>query len=979
MSQSNAEIMAADPDTWVEVDGELVPNYDMTLTAFAEGDVVTGLVVRVDRDEILVDIGYKSRRRHPDLRAVDPPQRRSGRRGVARRGGRRARHARRRTPTGASSCRRSARASRRPGSASRRPPRAASQSTATSSRSSRAASSSTSACAASCPPRWSTSGACRTWTSSCGQTLRCRVIELNRSRNNVVLSRRAVLEEERREVRQRILDTLDVGQGRRRRDLEHRRLRRLRRPRRHRRPDPHLRAVAGVTSTTRPRSSRSARRCASRCSTSTATASASRSASSRRRPIRGSACSEAYEQDDVVHGRVTKVVTFGAFVEILPGVEGLVHISELAAHHVENPREVVAQGQDVLGQDHRDRRRAPPPLALHQARRARGRGAPAHRTGGEAPLTTPTAAPHRRRRSPTTEAARARAARDDVFGDEAPGRTRTRRRRSRRAGCADARAAPRTSTPEARAELNDVARGPEAAVADEVGGRGASVEVEPEPEPEAAEPRPSRSRPPSPRLVEVEAAEPEAVEVEAAEPEAVEVEAAEPRSSRRVEDAEPAAAEADARRAKPSARGDEQRRAAAARRPDRGHRRRQEHRPRGLRAARRPDAVARTRSCTSCTARPRCATRSWRGLAPACSARTARSTAAAVGARVFADPSCRVRWLERSAAPARGRGARALASARGRRRRRACWCTRCRCCSRPGCEGRYDATVLITAPDEPCARARDRASASPSARSSQLSEDEKARRANHVYVNDGDRPEELEGWVADLVGSLTAWSRGAGSLAALVRAAVACAARAVSRCERTMPDWYARHPLPAGLRVDRARPRGDNYDLDPACSPRSSTWSRASGRTSRSRRGRRRAHAAAARDGPGHRGPHGRRRASSRTTCTTPRSTCATAPGTSATCARSTRGRPNADRARARGVQRRPGHRRRAGSPARRPASPCASATARHGPTWNESRMRAASTGGRTPTSSGTSRWPTPALQPMIRSDLPPTGGPACT
>jgi small subunit ribosomal protein S1 len=44
---------------------------------------------------------------------------------------------------------------------------------------------------------------------------------------------------------------------------------------------------------------------------------------------------------------VTKVVTFGAFVEILPGVEGLVHISELAQHHVENPREVVSQGDTV--------------------------------------------------------------------------------------------------------------------------------------------------------------------------------------------------------------------------------------------------------------------------------------------------------------------------------------------------------------------------------------------------------------------------------------------------------------------------------------------------------------------------------------------------------------------------------------------------------------------------------------------------------
>jgi len=56
---------------------------------------------------------------------------------------------------------------------------------------------------------------------------------------------------------------------------------------------------------------------------------------------------ENYHEDNVVEGRVTKVVTFGAFVEILPGVEGLVHISELAQHHVENPREVVSQGQPV--------------------------------------------------------------------------------------------------------------------------------------------------------------------------------------------------------------------------------------------------------------------------------------------------------------------------------------------------------------------------------------------------------------------------------------------------------------------------------------------------------------------------------------------------------------------------------------------------------------------------------------------------------
>jgi small subunit ribosomal protein S1 len=56
---------------------------------------------------------------------------------------------------------------------------------------------------------------------------------------------------------------------------------------------------------------------------------------------------EQYSEGDVVEGKVTKVVTFGAFVEIMPGVEGLVHISELAQHHVENPREVVSQGDQV--------------------------------------------------------------------------------------------------------------------------------------------------------------------------------------------------------------------------------------------------------------------------------------------------------------------------------------------------------------------------------------------------------------------------------------------------------------------------------------------------------------------------------------------------------------------------------------------------------------------------------------------------------
>jgi small subunit ribosomal protein S1 len=50
---------------------------------------------------------------------------------------------------------------------------------------------------------------------------------------------------------------------------------------------------------------------------------------------------------DVVDGRVTKIVAFGAFVEIYAGIEGLVHISELANRHIERPDEVVSVGQTV--------------------------------------------------------------------------------------------------------------------------------------------------------------------------------------------------------------------------------------------------------------------------------------------------------------------------------------------------------------------------------------------------------------------------------------------------------------------------------------------------------------------------------------------------------------------------------------------------------------------------------------------------------
>src|SRR5829696_5100256 len=55
-----AKIVEGSNGLLLEIDGQIVPNYDATLTPFAEGDVVTGHVVRIDKDEVLVDIGYKS-------------------------------------------------------------------------------------------------------------------------------------------------------------------------------------------------------------------------------------------------------------------------------------------------------------------------------------------------------------------------------------------------------------------------------------------------------------------------------------------------------------------------------------------------------------------------------------------------------------------------------------------------------------------------------------------------------------------------------------------------------------------------------------------------------------------------------------------------------------------------------------------------------------------------------------------------------
>ena len=74
--QPNAKVVEGSDGLLLEIDGKIVPNYDATMHPFAEGDVVTGHVVRIDNDEVLVDIGYKSEGVIPRQRAVDPQVRR---------------------------------------------------------------------------------------------------------------------------------------------------------------------------------------------------------------------------------------------------------------------------------------------------------------------------------------------------------------------------------------------------------------------------------------------------------------------------------------------------------------------------------------------------------------------------------------------------------------------------------------------------------------------------------------------------------------------------------------------------------------------------------------------------------------------------------------------------------------------------------------------------------------------------------------
>jgi small subunit ribosomal protein S1 len=326
----------------LNIDGKIVPNYAATMVSFDEGDVVNGKVVRIDKDEVLVDIGYKAEGVIPSnelsiRKSVDPAEEvelgevvdalvltkedAEGRLILSKK---RARFEKawRRIEVAADSGE---------------------------------------------PVEGSVIEVVKgglildlgvrgflpaslvdirrvhNLDEFMGQTLECKVIELNRSRNNVVLSRRAVLEEERKEVREQILGKLEPGlivEGKISNIVDFGAF-------------VDLDGIDGLIHISELSWSHVNHPSEVVAIGDTVRIKVLDIDRDRQRISLGLKQTQedpwqrvisTHRPGDVLEGTVTKVVAFGAFVEILPGVEGLVHISELADHHVENPSEVVEPG-----------------------------------------------------------------------------------------------------------------------------------------------------------------------------------------------------------------------------------------------------------------------------------------------------------------------------------------------------------------------------------------------------------------------------------------------------------------------------------------------------------------------------------------------------------------------------------------------------------------------------------------------------------
>ena len=457
-----------------------------------------GTVVRVDKDEVLVDIGYKSEGVIPvaelSIRRIGEP----GRRGLGRRRDRRARDdegGRRGAPA---SSRRSAPASSSPGRRSRARPRAGEPVNGRVIEVVKGGLILDLGVRGFLPASLVDIRRVQDLDEFLGKELRCKVIELNRSRNNVVLSRRAVLEDERKEMRQAILDRLnpgDVVEGTISNIVDFGAF-------------VDLDGMDGLIHISELSWSHVNHPSEVLEIGQTVNVKVLDIDRERQRISLGLKQTQSdpwqqvldhYGEGDVVEGRVTKVVTFGAFVEILPGVEGLVHISELARAPRREPARGRLAGRPGQRADPRDRRRAPPPLALAQARRG-GRPCPCRAPTAASPSTRRPTSGSRRRPSrraaarPRSRRPRRREARSrpTVEETEAVDASRPRRPTSSRAET------PRTRRRRDRAEVED-----EAPSRGRGGGRARAAEAErrargrrratPRAEPEADEPAPSRA------------------------------------------------------------------------------------------------------------------------------------------------------------------------------------------------------------------------------------------------------------------------------------------------------------------------------------------------------------------------------------------------------------------------------------------------------------------------------------------------------
>jgi small subunit ribosomal protein S1 len=339
------QVVAGSGGLLLEVDGQVVPNYDATLRPVEEGEVVTGRVVRIDKDEVLVDIGYKSEGVIPTnelsiRKSVDPhdevqlgdevdaivltKEDQDGRLIISKK---RARFEK--------AWRRVEEAARSGESVEglvievvkggliidlgirgflpaslvdiRRVPNL---------------------------------------DQYLATKIEAKVIELNRTRNNVVLSRRAVLEEERKEVRQRIIDRLQPGmvvEGKISNVVDFGAF-------------VDLDGIDGLIHISELSWSHVRHPSEVLTIGDTVQVKVLDIDRDRQRISLGlkqtqedpwQRMVDTYNVGDELEGNVTKVVPFGAFVEVLDGVEGLVHISELAPRHVENPREIVHPGDAI--------------------------------------------------------------------------------------------------------------------------------------------------------------------------------------------------------------------------------------------------------------------------------------------------------------------------------------------------------------------------------------------------------------------------------------------------------------------------------------------------------------------------------------------------------------------------------------------------------------------------------------------------------